>query len=775
MLSRLASSASDAELSDVERRDLFARQILQVTTVAPLANMVNVLSVCALLVYVIPPGHNEFRVIWGSAAFLVVLNSVRIWIPRVVLKGRYTPKHTTRYDYWALMLEVILLGLLLVVLAAAMLPVTDNSRKLVLLATFAGVMGAGAVALSTVRSIAVAWILVHSIGLLVVILPKRTTEYAVLSFQLVVYSVTLIIGVVYLWASFRSRCLAEFEAAAERQTVSLLLDDFEGGSRDWLWEVDTTGTLSHTSARLSQISGVPVSDLRTLSLRGLLDRLDVGSTKSGRAAVQVIGDHLDRLMPFREVVIPVRVDGVDRWWSLSGHPRLPEATEFVGWRGVGSDITEKYNYERRILWLAATDGLTGLPNRRTFGSELSDALGTVRTGEEVLVGILDLDNFKSVNDTLGHPVGDKLLISVAARLNRVVDGAMCARIGGDEFGVVLRGTGDGGEVFARYLDALREPFYVRGNRIEVRASIGYAGAPADSEDADTLVMSADLALYAAKSAGKNRVGRYSPVLRARARERASALQELGLAIESRQFELYYQPQVRADTGRVEGFEALLRWNHPVRGVLAPHIFIDVAEETGLIVPLGLQVLHMACAEAATWPDDTYVTVNVSPVQLMSSGFGSAVNDALEASGLSGKRLQLEITETGAVEELAVAELDRLRATGIAIALDDFGTGYSSFESLKKLPLDILKIDRSFITELNEGDSAVVTSVVEVAKALGMQSLAEGVETADQLRLLLTAGCELVQGYYVSRPMPAKEVAEYLSATAHSNGGYFHSF
>lgn len=371
----------------------------------------------------------------------------------------------------------------------------------------------------------------HSIGLLVVILPKRTTEYAVLSFQLVVYSVTLIIGVVYLWASFRSRCLAEFEAAAERQTVSLLLDDFEGGSRDWLWEVDTTGTLSHTSARLSQISGVPVSDLQTLSLRGLLDRLDVGSTKSGRAAVQVIGDHLDRLMPFREVVIPVRVDGVDRWWSLSGHPRLSEATEFVGWRGVGSDITEKYNYERRILWLAATDGLTGLPNRRTFGSELSDALGTVRTGEEVLVGILDLDNFKSVNDTLGHPVGDKLLISVAARLNRVVDGAMCARIGGDEFGVVLRGGtgGDGGEVFARYLDALREPFYVRGgNRIEVRASIGYAGAPADSEDADTLVMSADLALYAAKSAGKNRVGRYSPVLRARARERASACKNLGL-------------------------------------------------------------------------------------------------------------------------------------------------------------------------------------------------------------------------------------------------------
>lgn len=763
MLRTVAERRNDSELSDLERRDLFARQILQVTTVAPLANLVNVLSMCALLAYVVPPGHDEFRLIWGTAALLVVLNSVRVWIPRVILKDRYQPKHTTRYDYWALMLEVILLGLLIVILAGAMLPVTDSSRKLVLIATFAGVMGAGAVALSTVRSIAVVWILVHSIGLLTVILPKGTTEYTVLSFQLVVYTVTLVIGVVYLWASFRSRCLAEFEAAAERQTVSLLLDDFEGGTRDWLWEVDNTGALSHTSIRLSEISGIPVSELGVLSLRGLLDRLDVNSTKSGRTALAVIDGHLERLTPFREVVVPVRAGGVDRWWSLSGHPRVTEASEFLGWRGVGSDVTEKYNYERRILWLAATDGLTGLPNRRTFGTELVAALGSLRLEEQVFVGILDLDNFKSVNDTLGHPIGDKLLISVAARLNRASAGVICARIGGDEFGLIIRGSRerDGYAMLAHYLEVLREPFYVKGNRIEVRATIGYASAPGDSDDADTLVMSADLALYAAKSAGKNRVGRYSPALHAQASERASALQELGSAIEARQFELYYQPQVLAESGRVEGFEALLRWNHPVRGLLTPRHFIDVAEETGLIVPLGLQVLRMACAEAARWPESTYVTVNVSPAQLISAGFGEGVLDALELSGLPSKRLQLEITETGTVDGLGVAELDRLRATGIAIALDDFGTGYSSFESLKKLPVDILKIDRSFITELSEGDSAVVTSIVEVAKALGMQSLAEGVETAEQLRVLRSAGCELVQGYYISEPIPAVDVAEYL--------------
>ncbi|MFE5790401.1 putative bifunctional diguanylate cyclase/phosphodiesterase [Rhodococcus erythropolis] len=743
-----------------------------------MANSINAFNVLLFALYVVPSEYSAFRYWWGGITLFVVLNSVRVWLPRVRWAKMWRAKqHSARYEYWALMLEVVLLGLLMSVFVVKMLPVVDSSRRVIVTATCIGVMGAGAMALSTIWSISFAWIFGHGLGFAVALRSVPDREYQILLLQVVLYMVILCVGVLYQWSSFRSRCLAEFEAAAERQTVKLLLDDFEGGTRDWLWEVDRWGKLSHASGRLSQIAAIPASELKALSLQDLLDRLEVGLTKNGRGAVEDIADHLDRLVPFREIVVPVRIEGVDRWWSLSGHPRMSEAAEFLGWRGVGSDVTEKYSYERRILWLAATDALTGLPNRRSFSSELQSALETIRDGSYVRVGILDLDNFKSVNDTLGHPVGDKLLIAVAERLSRTLGGAGCARIGGDEFGLIVRRSddGEGDAIFERCLQTLRAPFHVNGNRIEVNATVGYCSAPLDSDDVDTLVMFADLALYQAKSAGKNRVGRFSPMLRDRARERALALQELGQAIDSRQFELYFQPQVLADSGRIEGFEALVRWNHPHRGVLAPNHFISVAEETGLIVPLGIQVLQMACLEATRWPADIPVAVNVSPAQLVSSGFRSAVLDALKLSGLSTERLQLEITETGMVDERAIAELKRLRSIGIVIALDDFGTGYSSFESLKKLPLDVLKIDKAFITEWNEDDSAVVRSVVEVARALGMRSLAEGVETAEQLRLLRSTGCELVQGYYVSKPLSVRQLREYLSATVRVSGECVHTF
>lgn len=768
---RLVTQRLGVELSDFERQDLFARQVRQVTTVAPLANLANVFSVCALLIYVVPSGQQTFRILWGTATLLVVLNSIRVWLPRVHrIKLWRSRKHSTRYDYWALMIEVILLGVLMIIFAAKLLPEIEGPRRMVLTATIAGLMGAGAVALSTVRSIGLVWILVHGGGLLLVLLPRGEIEYRYMAFQLTMYTIALCIGAIYLYQSFRTRCLAEFEAAAERETVGLLLDDFEGGSRDWLWEVGADGKMSHTSARLSQVSGISVSELRELTFRGLLERLDIASTKGGGQALGLLLAHLNGLLAFRDVVVPVRVDGVERWWSLSGNPLVSQDYSNLGWRGIGSDITEKYNYEQKILWLAATDALTGLPNRRAFSEKLDSALDTSGNGEDVHVAILDIDNFKSVNDTLGHSVGDKLLIAVAARLDAVADKSTCARIGGDEFGLILRteSSSTADERFRRYLESLRAPFHVNGNRIEVRATIGYASSPHDSVESDGLVMFADLALYEAKAAGRNRVGRFSSTLRTKAGERAAALQELGRAIERREFELHYQPQIHVATGRIEGFEALLRWNHPHRGTLAPGHFIDVAEETGLIVPLGVQVLEMACAAAMTWPDDLLVAVNVSPMQLASLGFGEEVARALAESGLSGSRLQLEITETGRVDDRAVAELVAFREKGISIALDDFGTGYSSFETVRRLPLDLLKIDRSFVAELDE-DSAVVESLVEVSRSMGLRSLAEGVETVSQLDRLRAAGCDFVQGYYISRPLPASAVLSYVESSRATAG------
>ncbi|OYD67501.1 putative bifunctional diguanylate cyclase/phosphodiesterase [Rhodococcus sp. OK302] len=763
MSSNVDTGGAVSELSEIEQQDLFARQMGQATTVAPLSNIANIFSLCALLMYVVPSDHQNFRILWGAAAILVAGNSVRVWLPRSKYVSVWRARaHTTRYDYWALMIEVILLGVLMTIFAAKMLPVVDGPRRMVLTATIAGLMGAGAVALSTVRSISLAWILVHGLGLLLVILLRPEVEYRYLAFQLVMYTFALCVAAVYLSSSFRARCLAEFEAAAERETVGLLLDDFEGGSRDWLWEVGIDGKMSRASTRLSQVSGIPVAELRELTFRRLLERLEIGSTRGGAQALEALVGHLEALVPFRDVVVPVRVDDGDRWWSLSGNPLVAQDGSNRGWRGIGSDITEKYNFEQKILWLAATDALTGLPNRRAFSEELDAALDSTRIDQHVHVAILDLDNFKSVNDTLGHSVGDKLLIAVAARLDEVAEKGLCARIGGDEFGLIHRSPAEDISTarFADYLEALREPFLVNGNRIEVRASIGYASSPVDSEESDGLVMFADLALYDAKAAGRDRVGRFSAVLRARASERAVALQELGRAIEAREFELYYQPQIHAATGRIEGFEALLRWNHPDRGMLAPGHFIDVAEETGLIVPLGVQVLEMACAAAMTWPDDILVAVNVSPMQLASLDFGAEVAQALAKSGLPGSRLQLEITETGTVDDRAVAQLVAFRGSGISIALDDFGTGYSSFETVRRLPLDVLKIDRLFVSELHQ-DSAVVESLVEVSRSMGIRSLAEGVETVGQLDQLRSAGCELIQGFYISRPLPESKVADYL--------------
>ncbi|MDI9902090.1 GGDEF domain-containing protein [Rhodococcus sp. IEGM 1409] len=380
MLSRLAALRTDADLSELERRDLFARQILQVSTVSPLANLTNVFSTIALLVYVVPPGHGKFQLVWGTVALVVILNSVRMWMPRVMQRDRYSPKRSTSHDYWIMMAETVVLGVLLTVFAAAMLPVIDSSRKLVLISSIAGVMGAGSVALSTLRSLGLTWIWVHSIGLLIVIVPQWTVGYLVLSFQLVTYSVALSISVVYLSSTFRSRCLAEFAAAAERQTVELLLDDFEGGARDWLWEIDVDRKLSHASPRLAQVTGIPLADLRERPVEAILGRLEVQKSAVGRDAIARISGHLEGVLPFRDIAVPVRVAGADLWWSLSGNPRLSADNLLLGWRGVGSDITERYKYEQRILWLAATDALTGLPNRRSFGSELQSAVESVREG-----------------------------------------------------------------------------------------------------------------------------------------------------------------------------------------------------------------------------------------------------------------------------------------------------------------------------------------------------------------------------------------------------------
>jgi len=427
--------------------------------------------------------------------------------------------------------------------------------------------------------------------------------------------------------------------------------------------------------------------------------------------------------------------------------------------------------EKRITQLAFNDSLTGLPNRAFFRQHLDLELKQAerRGGRALALLCVDLDNFKAVNDTLGHPAGDELLRAVAARLGANVGDAMVARLGGDEFTIILshRDAHEAaGAIAGRLIAALAEPFEVNGHELTAGASVGIAMAPGDAADADTLLKHADLALYQAKDEGGGTYRFFEAEMNARAQARHQLEADLRRAIGHGEFELYFQPLFDLETNRIGSFEALIRWNHPSRGLVAPDEFIPLAEETGLIVPIGAWVIQEACRQAVKWPEDVRVAVNVSSVQFRRPGLANVLIQALAASGLDPRRLEVEITESIFLEssEALIAVLHSLRAMGIRIALDDFGTGYSSLSYLQSFPFDKIKIDRSFIQQLlsRAGSTAIVRAITDLARALGMETTAEGVENPEQLAELRLHGCSSVQGYLFSRPVNAAGVAEALA-------------
>jgi diguanylate cyclase (GGDEF)-like protein len=435
------------------------------------------------------------------------------------------------------------------------------------------------------------------------------------------------------------------------------------------------------------------------------------------------------------------------------------------WVATYEDITERRQAEAKIMHMARHDALTNLPNRVLFRDRMEQALSR---GEELAVMFLDLDRFKSVNDSLGHPVGDALLCAVTERLRQVVPGVdTVARLGGDEFAIVqsnARPT-EASELAARVIETLLEPFDVLGNQVIIGTSIGIAMAPADGNEPDVLLRNADMALYRAKAEGRGNYHFFQAEMDAQMQERRRLELDLRKALLAEEFELYYQPLVHLESGEVTGFEALVRWNHPERGVITPDAFIPVAEEIGLIVPLGDWVLKQACREAATWPGEQTVAINLSAAQFRNPTLALSVVAALNQTGLPASRLELEITETVLLQdERAVLDaLHQMRGVGVRICMDDFGTGYSSLSYLRSFPFDKIKIDRSFICELGKTNDCVliIRAVIQLGSSLGMITTAEGVETEQQLDILRAEGCMQVQGFIFSTPRPAAEIPAML--------------
>jgi diguanylate cyclase (GGDEF)-like protein/PAS domain S-box-containing protein len=444
-----------------------------------------------------------------------------------------------------------------------------------------------------------------------------------------------------------------------------------------------------------------------------------------------------------------------------------------GWVATHEDVTQHKAAEARIEHLAHHDALTDLPNRILFRAQLEQALQMAAQDRQVAVLFIDLDDFKAINDTLGHPVGDELLQLVAARLRSCIrDTDMVARLGGDEFVVIqtsVRQPSDAADLATRIREALAEPFDVPDHRIVTDASIGIALAPHDGSTADQLLKNADLALYGAKSGGRGAYRFFEHAMDARMRERRELEMELRRASSLGEFELHYQPIVNVKLGTISACEALLRWRHPSNGVVSPASFISVAEEIGLITQIGEWVLCTACEEAMRWPDEVTLAVNVSPAQFRKQDLVEVVDRALAASGLPARRLEIEITETVLLDytEETLAVLHQLRERGVRIAMDDFGTGFSSLSYLQKFPFDKLKIDQSFIMNLSErkASSAILRAIVGLAENFGMTTTAEGVETTQQREIVATLGCTEIQGYLFSAPRPPEEILQLLSREA----------
>jgi diguanylate cyclase (GGDEF)-like protein len=441
-----------------------------------------------------------------------------------------------------------------------------------------------------------------------------------------------------------------------------------------------------------------------------------------------------------------------------------------GWVVTYEDISERRKVEANTEYLAHHDVLTGLPNRLAFTLRLDHLLGNRTNRRRFALLFVDVDDFKDVNDTLGHLAGDMLLVTIAQRLRTCVrEEDLVARLGGDEFAILQMMPRDRNETLAlaqRLVDATGQPYDLEGRRISTSISLGIAVEDDETTDAEHLFRNADMALYRAKAAGRNTWRFFEPEMQQEVQTRSTITADLRTALKDDQFEIFYQPVVQAGSGQLVQFEGLLRWNHHSLGSVAPGRFIPIAEESRLIVPMGEMVLRRACVEATRWPSQIRLAVNLSPVQFAGRGLVGVVESALHDAGLDPSRLELEITEGALLRdrEQVSGILRQLRSLGVTIALDDFGTGYASLSYLRQLPFDKIKIDQSFITDLSAKDDAVpiIEAVVSLAKNLGMTTTAEGVETADQWRLLAAIGCTYVQGYLFDRPQPAARIRQKMA-------------
>jgi len=702
---------------------------------------------------------------WGLVAWGVTMAAVSgtglsgWWRSRTRRLMRAGPRVVRRAT-----LHAALLALGWASLGVFWFPGLGHELQLWVAVVLTGMMCGGAVALALLPSASLTYLALITLGALVALGRTQLELALALQFLCLLYALILAVAVASAAHLYSRRLISEQEATRQGEVVGLLLRDFEESSSDVLWETDRQGRFAHPSKRLAQLLERPLDKLGQLGLLQVLRSLQ----QEGSNGVDRLQQALERGEAFRDQVVRVRLAQGPRWWSVTAKPLSDEQGHLRGWRGVLADVTAARQSHQHLAYLAHYDALTGLANRVSLRNRLAQAVES--SGGRSALLCMDLDNFKAINDTHGHSLGDAVLQEVAQRLRaHMRKSDLCGRLGGDEFAVVLDDIRSDDEAMAlahRLVAAMRVPVEVEGTVVAGGVSIGVALLPDHAQTVDEALVAADLALYAAKASGRGRVESFTDELGASQRRRITIERELREALARDELVVHYQPQVDLRTWTIRSAEALVRWNHPTLGAVSPSEFVPVAEETGLIHNIGAWVLAKACSDARHLLPDLRIAVNASAAQVQRAGFVNELRQLLNRYELKPSQLEVEITESLLMEDIAVAleNLHAIKQLGVRIALDDFGTGYSSLAYLRRFPFDKLKIDRAFIRELlSTSDArAIVRTILQLARVLGMDTVAEGVEEPAQLEVLGHVGCAAIQGFLVARPMPVEQLVDLIA-------------
>lgn len=751
-------------LGETQRKQLIAAQFQTILEMVP-GMTIGVVFVGALFLHLsMITGTFSYMVLWASALSLVQGMSVRAWLKSRKAEQR---RFAGRKAVHRACIHAGVAGVLWGVVPLFMFPDASSQVQTLVGIAMTGVLCGAGFALAAMPQATLTFMVPAYLGTLASVLINSDPLVSVtIAFLLTAFVMMMPIITMRYARNFAMHVSTEVAMREQKDVISLFLKEFEDNASDWLWEIDAKGRFEHISERFSQVVGRAPSTIAKATFIDLLEELGAQECPN----YSTLREAMDDKNAFRELEISVNVGDSTDWWRLSGKPTYDDLGNYTGYIGIGSNVTTEKKAEMRISMLAHSDVLTGLMNRAKFTEKLNHSISRLeRYGTPFTVLYLDLDRFKLVNDTRGHPVGDKLLASVAHRIRSVVrETDSVARLGGDEFAIIIHESADAvfaAKLAARLIAEASEPYVIDGETFRIGMSVGIAIAPINGTRPDQILRNADLALYRSKQDGRGVFRFFESQMDSEVRERRTLEVEMRQALENNEFVLHYQPLVSSETGEPTGMEALIRWNHPIRGNINPSEFIPIAEQSNLIQEIGDWTIREACRAASQWPDNVVVAVNLSVPHFLRSDIATVAAAALEETDLPAERLELEITESLLIDNTDEV-LDRLRKIkeiGVTIAMDDFGTGYSSLSYLLKFPFDKIKIDRSFVeaSSNDEVAKAILRMISALGDTLGIRITAEGVETREQVEFLRSIACHQLQGFFFAKPLTPEDLPAFF--------------